>query len=724
MSITIDFDNIIQIANDKTLSISTVKYGSVPSIKNVGTANDIKLEITIPPSEQDLDIEIGKVETGDTPTVKKRLDNGKIYFDFVLPTKGDQGEVGPQGDAATIEIGRVSIGNVAKVENVGTQHNAKLNFTLPYASGQGSYIPGAPDAGNTGSGSFGGDKETAEELKNVTAGINRSAKATEELETTIANILSQVTAMVEQNKIIIGRVVNQSEQLTKTLGDRIDANKLSIKAIQMTAIDRSMLDDTKARMASCEQTVSLLRGEIRQIFASEAYRADKKEITDKLDQLQGYIDTINGSLKALDDINDSIAQLSKSSTQDRADIDLMQSRIADLATTVAGKQDAGVLVTIKDLDAGLKNSIDAIAPIRITANQNTRKIADINTELNNLSTTLSATSQAIADVQSNYAEGDSANKKLIDNLATKFDAQTKVVNETIAEIQSKQSDAEDKFARASNVYTKNEVDNAIQDFMPKSGGTFSGNVKVNGSVTAESFTGRFVGNADSATTAGKATNDGEGNNIAETYVTKTSYNALASQLKTTSDRAEQAASQLETFTDRIESNAVEIDKLKSADSNFDSKIDNLAKVKADNDELIELRTIVDSNKKDSDTKRESLKSELTKFMLKDTVIPETQIDPKVIERFNGIDTNASAISQLQAGQTTTDAKVAKNTTDLASIKEALTKVTEEVEQTQQAIITPRRISLDTIKEMFAQYMPVEEEPAPEENQTADEGGEA
>ena len=712
MSITIDFDNIIQIANNKTLGISTVKYGDTPSIKNVGSANDIRLEVTIPPSGQNLEIEIGKVETGEAPSVKKRLDNGKLYLDFVLPIKGDQGVAGPQGDAATIEIGQVSIGNMAKVENVGTKNKAILNFTLPYASGQGSYIPGNQSIGNSSGsgGSFGGDRETAEELKNVTAGINRSAKATEELETTIANILAQVTAMVNQNNVIISRVVNQSEELTRTLGDRIDANKMAIKAIQMSVIDKAMLDDTKSRMASCEQTVSLLRGEVRQVFTNEIYRNDMKDIDARLDSMQVTIDAINAALKALESINESISQLNEESTKDRADIELLQTSVSELSTTLAGKQDAGKLVTTKDLDAGLKNSVDSIAVIRTTANQNTKKIADVVNDVNSLAAALDDARRAVSDVQASYAAGDQTNKSLIDALNSKVDSQTKVINETIAEIQQNQAAAEDEFVHANNVYSKEEIDEAKKSFLPKSGGEISGNVKVKGAVSAESFTGRLIGNADSATTAGKATFDGQGNEISKTYVSLATYNVLTEELVSTADKADKAAEAVSDVSKQIASNATEISELKTTDENLTSRMDALSAEKASNADVSELRNMVNTDRKNNDAKHKAFEDELSKFMPKDATIQETQLDSRIIERFNGIQVNAEAISLLQPSQKSADAKIAENTSNIIKVKNSATIIAEDIEQMRRSITTPKRVSLAAIEQMFNEYMPGYEPP--------------
>ena len=705
MSITIDFDNIIQITNDKTLSISAIKYGEVPSIKNVGTANDIKLELTIPPSEKELEIEVGKVETGDIPSVKKRLENGKLYLDFVLPTKGDQGIAGPQGTAATVEVGHVSIGNIAKVENVGTKNKAVLNFTLPYASGQGSYIPNTQGGGNiAGGGSFGGDEKTAEELKNVTAGINRSAKATEELETTIANILSQITAMVEQNKVIISRVVSQSEQLANTLGDRIDANKMAIKAIQMSTIDKAMLDETKNRMASCEQTVSLLRGELRQVFTSEAYREDKKEIHDKLDELQQSIDAINSVLVQIDNINDTINQLSSDSTQNRADIELIQASLSELSAAIASKQDAGLLVTMKDLDAGLKNSIESINNIRVTANQNTKKISDVSNDVNNLASSVQAVSQTVADVQANYAAGDKTNKNLIDALSTKVDGQNKAINETIAEIQEAQTAAENKYAQADKVYSKTDVDDALKAFVSKSGDTITGNLKVNGSVTAESFSGRLAGNADSATAAEKATNDGDGNNIVETYVTKTEFNSISGKLEDAGEKAEQAVSQIASYTGKITENTSEIEALKSAHDNTVARLDALSKEKANNADISALRSIIDTDRKSNDTKHKAFEDELAKFMLKGEIIPEAQLDSNITKKLGGINDNANAIAQLKTAQESADTKIGKNTESITKLGIDLSELNENVEQLKPSMFVPTRVSLEAIDAMFADYM--------------------
>lgn len=718
MSITIDFDNIIQIANDKTLSISSVKYGAVPSIRNVGTANDIKLEITIPPSDKDLDIEIGKVETGDTPSVKKRLDDGKLYLDFVLPIKGDQGAVGPQGDAATIRVGKVSIGNIAKVENVGTENNAILNFTLPYASGQGSYIPGDSSKGENS----GGDKETAEELKNVTAGINRTAQATEELETTIANILAQVTAMVQQNNTIINRVVSQYEDVSKTLGDRIDANKLSIKAIQMSTIDKSMLDDTKDRISTCEKTVTTLRGELNQVFTNEVYRNDKQDILDRLDRIDNSIDAINKVLLKLESMEDSIDTISKESTECQASIELLQAKMSEVSATLAAKQDAGQLVTVNDLDAGLKNSIDAIDPIRVTANQNTTKIADLNNSLTNLAASITVANKTLEDIQKGYAEGDKTNKDLIDALSDKVDTQAATVNKTIEDIQKEQDSVNGKYAPINSVYTKKEVDDAIADFMKNTGGTVSGDLQVKGNVTADIFKGRFVGNADTATTAENATYDSEGNNISTTYVTKTDFNNLSGTITQTEAKASQAVSQLDGFKDKIADNANEIAKLKATDGTFAGQIDTLSKEKASISDLSALRTAVNTDRQDNADKQKALEDKFDNYMLKDTVIAESQLDESVAAKLSGIAANANAIAEIKTSQADANVKIDKNVDDISKIKADFSSLKNTVSQSEQSAPVFKTVTFDDIHAMFDEYMPKPATPEEPPQETKQEGG--
>ena len=718
MNTTTDFSNIIQIANDKTLSISTVKYGETPSIKNIGTANDIKLEITLPQSEQDLDVEIGSVTTGGEPSVKKRLSNGKIYFDFVLPTKGDQGDVGPQGSAATIEIGKVSIGNIAKVENVGTKNNAILNFTLPYASGQWTTVnqdnngqkedgDDSKDDHSKESGGFGGDKETAEELKNVTAGINRSAQATEELEETVANILTQIAAMVNQNNIIIRSVVNRSEQLEKSLGDRIDANKQSIKAIQMTTIDKSMIDDTKDRVSACEQTVSMLRGEIKQVFVSEVYRTDKKDIEDRLSKVEDTIVAIKSALAQIDNINDSILRLDSNYTQGKAQIELLQDDIARLSDEISTKQEAGHLVTMKERDAGLTSSIESIDGIRNTANQNTKSIAAVVSNVSNLSTKVQETGQTVADIQTNYAKGDATNKSLIDNLTLRFEGQTKTFNDAIAEIQQMQSDADSEYAHADEVYTRTYIDGMVSQYFPKTGGNITGNLNVEGFVMANSFKGKLAGNADTATTADRAVHDSEGNEIVKTYVTKAEYNGLHGRIEDAKAKAEEAAAQISGFSDTVAGHETEIEKLLHADASLSSRIDSVTEKKANQADLAALQSTVDSDRASNAAEHKALNDNFSKFMLKDAVIQESQIDSKFAKKLDGIASNTNAISQLRTLQEATDAKANQNAEDIAALRVSIGETNDAIERAKQNIMKPKRVSFEAIEAMFAKYMPEE-----------------
>lgn len=777
MSTTADFDNIVQISNGKTLSISSVKYDNVPSIKNVGTANDIKLEITLPPSNNDLEVEIGNIETGDTPSVKKRLSGGKMYLDFVLPTKGDKGTAGSQGNAATIEIGKVSIGNVAKVENTGTKTNAILNFTLPYSSGQGSYVKN--DNGDVG---FGGDEETAEELKNVADGINRSAKATEELEVTITDILSQVTLMAQQNKVIISRVVNQAEQLSKTLGDRIDANKMAIKAVQMTAIDKSMLDDAKDRISNCEQTVALLRGELGQIFMSEIYRGDRDGLINKIEKIQESINTINSVLGKVSRINETITQLDANSVQDRMDIDLLQTKVSELSVDVAGKWDSGQLVTSNDLDAGLKNSIDSIDGIRTTTNQNAGKISDISDTVNNLLVSMQSANQAITDIQAAYVEGDKTNKSIIDALSATVTNQNTAINETIAEIQEAQSAADEKYVHADKTYTKTEVNDLLNNFVSKSGDNIVGNFDINGYVTALSFNGRLVGNADSATVADSATNDSEGHNIADTYVTKSERDELSARLEDANNQAAQTEQKLTELTDRVNnevsSNTMEIASLKESYDALTSNLDSISGGKISETDIESLRNIISADieelrntintdrenlqnsinaEKESlqnsinadieslqnsiDADREELRSTIDAYKkdLQDTIDVDREDVRSIIdsdredndakhrefeEELSKFMLKSDVISKDQLEDDIAE-KLNSNTEAISLLNESQIATDNKVEKntdsiselrtvlSETTIFVPEKVTLEAIEAMFEEYMPEEPEPEPE-----------
>lgn len=785
MSTTADFNNIVQISNGKTLSISSVKYDDVPSIKNVGTANDIKLEITLPSSNNDLEIEIGNIETGDTPSVKKRLSGGKMYLDFVLPTKGDKGTAGPQGNAATIEIGKVSIGNVAKVENTGTKTNAILNFTLPYSSGQGSYVKN--DNGDVG---FGGDEETAEELKNVADGINRSAKATEELEVTITDILSQVTLMAEQNKVIISRVVNQAEQLSKTLGDRIDANKMAIKAVQMTAIDKSMLDDAKDRISDCEQTVALLRGELGQIFMSEIYRGDRDGLINKIEKIQESINSINSVLNQVSRINETITQLDASSVQDRMDIDLLQTKVSELSVDVAGKWDSGQLVTSNDLDAGLKNSIDSIDGIRTTTNQNAGKISDVSDTVNNLLVSMQSANQAIEDIQAAYVEGDKTNKSLIDALSATVTNQNTAINETIAEIQEIQSAADEKYVHADKTYTKTEVNDLLNNFVSKSGDSVVGNFDVNGYITALSFNGRLVGNADSATTSDSATNDSEGNNIVDTYATKNECDELSAKLEDTSSQATQTEQKLTELTDRVNdevsSNTMEIASLKESYDALASNLDSISGGKISETDIESLRNIINTDIEDLrntintdrenlqnsinaekenlqnsinadieslqssiDADREELRSTIDAYKkdLQDTIDVDREDIRSIIdsdredndakhrefeEELSKFMLKDSTISEDQLGADIVE-KLNSNTEAISLLNESQIATDNKVEKntdsiselrtvlSETTIFVPEKVTLEAIEAMFEEYMPEEPEPEPSSEDEPEHG---
>ena len=714
MSTTAEFDNIIQIANDKTLGISAIKYGEVPSLKNVGTANDIRLEITIPNSEKDLEVEIGDVATGKEPSVKKRLENGKIYFDFVLPTKGDRGEAGPQGDAASIEIGRVSIGNMAKVENVGTKKNAILNFTLPYASGQGSYTNG------NGGGSSGGDEKTAEELKNVTAGINRSAKATEELESTIADILSQITLMAEQNKVIISRVVNQTEQLEKTLGDRIDANKMSIQAITMTMIDRAMLDETKERMTDCERTMTELRGELAHIFLDSAYVTDKKNAEDKLASLQDSVDRINSVLTQLIDINDTLTVLNTDDVQNKANIALLQESVAKLKESVENKRGADQLISVNDLDASLKGTVNSVDAIRTTSNQNAQNIAAMSDTMNNLSTTVHAMDQTVADVLANYTKGDQDVKALVDTLKARFEGQSETFENVLAEIQETQAALEGKYAHTSSVYTKTEVDDALVKYLSKEGGDISGNVTVTGDISAGTFVGPLEGNADTASFASKATCDGKGNNIAETYIPREEFDALSNSVIEAEARVDQAASRIIGFEDQVADNARKIEELANSNENVLERLDSFTEGKVDKLDFETLETSVTTDQENNKAWQQDVEKQLENVMLKSSVIPEAQLDEKVIEKLNAIATNAENISQIQSAQEVTGITLNKYAENVQSLSLSLDAAKKDLSQFKQFEPVLEKLPFFAIEAMFDEYMPKDPEPENPEPETPDD----
>lgn len=69
-------------------------------------------------------IQVGVVTSGDVASVINRGSANDAIFDMTLP-KGDQ------GDAATIQVGTVQSGDVASVSNRGTSGAAIFDFTLP-----------------------------------------------------------------------------------------------------------------------------------------------------------------------------------------------------------------------------------------------------------------------------------------------------------------------------------------------------------------------------------------------------------------------------------------------------------------------------------------------------------------------------------------------------------------------------------------------------------------
>lgn len=75
-------------------------------------------------------ISIGKVTSGDFASVENVGTPENVILDFVLP-KGPKGDT---GSAASIKIGNVTTGETPKVYNSGDENNAILNFVLPGTS--------------------------------------------------------------------------------------------------------------------------------------------------------------------------------------------------------------------------------------------------------------------------------------------------------------------------------------------------------------------------------------------------------------------------------------------------------------------------------------------------------------------------------------------------------------------------------------------------------------
>jgi hypothetical protein len=120
------------------VSIGEVTSGPVAEVTNTGTGSEPIFNFVLPQGPA-FTID-GEVETvDDLPAEGEYGDNlivtetGQLYsWDVETESWVSQGTiVGPKGDAATIGIGTVITGPEATVVNVGTIHNAILDFTIP-----------------------------------------------------------------------------------------------------------------------------------------------------------------------------------------------------------------------------------------------------------------------------------------------------------------------------------------------------------------------------------------------------------------------------------------------------------------------------------------------------------------------------------------------------------------------------------------------------------------
>ena len=155
----------------------TAEPGTDAKVENVGTEQNAVLKFTIPKGEKGdpgtgggggstVSVDVGETVTGDPGTdanVENTGDDQNVVLKFTIPrgAKGDPGQEGPQGErgpegpqgaegprgeqgpagqkgdpgtSATVTVGETVTGDPgtdAKVENVGTEQNAVLKFTIP-----------------------------------------------------------------------------------------------------------------------------------------------------------------------------------------------------------------------------------------------------------------------------------------------------------------------------------------------------------------------------------------------------------------------------------------------------------------------------------------------------------------------------------------------------------------------------------------------------------------
>lgn len=125
-------DGITWLSPEEATDPGTVKYFRSRNRKTKGEWSD-PIPVVQGPQGKAGTITIGKVTSGDSASVENVGTPENAVLDFTLP-KGDKGE---KGTAATLSIGTVTTGlpgTAATVENVGDDNAAVLNFTIPRGS--------------------------------------------------------------------------------------------------------------------------------------------------------------------------------------------------------------------------------------------------------------------------------------------------------------------------------------------------------------------------------------------------------------------------------------------------------------------------------------------------------------------------------------------------------------------------------------------------------------
>lgn len=124
------------------VSVITGEPGSQATVKNIGTEKDANFVFTIPKGEKGEDGKSINVK-GSFDSEKELPDSGEYNDGYII--NGDLyvwdndrwrnvGKIqGPQGKAATIDIGNVTIGETASVVNSGTENDAMFDFIIPKA---------------------------------------------------------------------------------------------------------------------------------------------------------------------------------------------------------------------------------------------------------------------------------------------------------------------------------------------------------------------------------------------------------------------------------------------------------------------------------------------------------------------------------------------------------------------------------------------------------------